>query len=162
DLGLTVQKLQTDLATMTGRVDDMQTSFASLNKSFTEYRASSDVKIEQAVNATTNAKQPPIPEKPDDVFSEAQRRYDSKQWADARRLWDAFLSRFPSDARAPKAQYLIGESYLQEQRYANAIGAFTKVIDNFPKSEMVPDAMYKNGTAFYALKYCGDARIYFQ
>ena len=51
---------------------------------------------------------------------------------------------------------------MAESKYANAIGAFTKVIDNFPKSESVPDAMYKNGLAFYALKYCGDARIYFQ
>ena len=49
-----------------------------------------------------------------------------------------------------------------EKRYANAIGAFTKVIDNFPKSEVVPDAMMKNGLAFYALKYCSDARVYFQ
>jgi TolA-binding protein len=27
---------------------------------------------------------------------------------------------------------------------------------------MVPDAMYRNGTAFYSLKYCSDARVYFQ
>src|SRR5258707_1067178 len=51
---------------------------------------------------------------------------------------------------------------LDEQLYANAIGAYTKVVDNFPKSDVVPDAMYKNGLAFYALKYCGDAKVYFQ
>ena len=49
-----------------------------------------------------------------------------------------------------------------EKRLANAIGAYTKVVDNFPKSDVVPDAMYKNGLAFYALKYCGDAKVYFQ
>ena len=36
------------------------------------------------------------------------------------------------------------------------------MVDNFPKSDVVPDAMYKNGLAFYALKYCGDAKVYFQ
>ena len=36
------------------------------------------------------------------------------------------------------------------------------MVDNFPKSDVVPDAMYKNGVAFYALKYCGDAKVYFQ
>ncbi|HEX4457665.1 MAG TPA: tetratricopeptide repeat protein, partial [Polyangia bacterium] len=41
------------------------------------------------------------------------------------------------------------------------IGAYSKVVDNYPKSDMVPDAMYKNGLAFYALKYCSDARVYF-
>ena len=29
-------------------------------------------------------------------------------------------------------------------------------------AESVPDAMYRNGQAFFALKYCGDAKIYFQ
>ena len=33
------------------------------------------------------------------------------------------------------------ELYLAESKFANAIGAFSKVIDNFPKSEAVPDAM---------------------
>ena len=36
------------------------------------------------------------------------------------------------------------------------------MVDNFPKSDVVPDAMFKNGLAFHALKYCGDAKVYFQ
>ncbi len=36
------------------------------------------------------------------------------------------------------------------------------MLDNFPKSPVVPDAMYKNGLAFYQLKYCSDAKVYFQ
>lgn len=161
DLGLTVQKLQVELASATGRIDDIQNTLQALGKNFTEYRAQSDVKIEQVVNATSGQKIP-IPDTADAVFSEAQRRYDAKQWPEARRLYEAFVTRYPQDSRAAKAQYLTGESYLKENRYASAIGAFTKLIDNYPKSEMVPDAMFRNGTAFYALKYCNDARIYFQ
>ncbi len=157
-----VQKLQTDLAAVTGRVDDIDTKLTGLSKSFTDYRAQSDTELEKVVNATTAAKAPPVPETADGVFAEAQKRIDAKNWNDARRLLDAFVNRFPADARAAKAQYLIGDAYLSENKYANAIGAYTKVIDNFPKSEIVPDAMFKNGQAFYALKYCGDARIYFQ
>jgi tol-pal system protein YbgF len=162
DLSGNVQKVQVDLAAMIGRADDLEQQVKALNKSFTEYRASSDVKIEKVVNATTNSDKPPLPENADAIFTQAQSRFDGKQWGEARRLWDAFITRAGGDARAPKAQYLIGETYLHEQRYANAIGAFTKLIDNYPKSEMVPDAMFKNGTAFYALKYCSDARTYFQ
>jgi tol-pal system protein YbgF len=162
DVGLTVQKLQVDLAAVTGRVDDLSTNVTALGKSFNDYRASSDTKLEQLVNATTAAKNPPIPETPDGAFAEAKKRYDAKQWNDARRVFDAFIARYSGDARAAQAQYFIGESYLAEQKYANAINAFSKVIDNYAKSELVPDAMFKNGEAFYALKYCGDARIYFQ
>lgn len=162
NLGLEVEKLKTDLASTNGRVDDVTNQTNALRKEFTDYRGTSDTKLEQLTNATTTAKAPPVPETADGVFTEAKKRYDGKQWNDARRLFDAFIARYASDSRASTAQFLIGESYLAESKFANAIGAFSKVIDNFPKSEAVPDAMYKNGTAFYALKYCGDAKIYFQ
>jgi tol-pal system protein YbgF len=162
DVGGKVDKLQVDLAQLTGRVDDMQHSVDAITKQFQDYRAASDSKIEQLVNASTVSKAPPVPETPDAVMAEADKRLAGAQWADARRLYEAFVNRYPQDVRSAKAQFNIGEAYMGEKRYANAIGAYTKVIDNFPKSEVVPDAMFKNGVAFYALKYCSDARVYFQ
>ena len=162
NLGQDVDKLKVDQAALAGRLDELSAASAALTKSFNDFRATSDTKLEQLTNATTVAKAPPIPESPDGVFAEAQKRMEGKQWNDARRLFDAFIARYPGDQRAATAQFLIGYAYLNDGKHANAIGAFSKVIDNFPKSEIVPDAMYKSGTAFYALKYCGDARIYFQ
>jgi tol-pal system protein YbgF len=162
DIGLTVEKLQTDLGQLTGRIDDLQHSQDALTKQFQDYRAASDTKLESLTNTMTAAKAPPMPETPDALFAESEKRLAAQQYADARRLSEAFVNRYPTDARAAKAQYDIGEAYLGEKRYANAIGAYTKVVDNFPKSDIVPDAMYKNGTAFYALKYCSDAKVYFQ
>ncbi len=78
-------------------------------------------------------------------------------------LYEGLRQPLPArSARAESAQFDIGEAYAGEKRWANAIGAYTKVVDNFPKAEIVPDAMYKNGLAFYQLKYCSDARVYFQ
>jgi tol-pal system protein YbgF len=162
DVGLQVQKQQTDLAQLTGRIDDLQHAQDALTKQFQDYRAASDTKLEQLTNAETVAKNPPMPDNPDALYAEASKRLQASQWQDARRLFEAFVNRYPSDKRAARAQYSIGEAYAGEKRYANAIGAYTKVVDNFPKSDVVPDAMYKNGIAFYALKYCGDAKVYFQ
>jgi tol-pal system protein YbgF len=162
DVGLTVQKLQQDLGQLTGRIDDLQHAQDALTKQFQDYRAASDAKLESLTNASTAAKNPPVPETADGVFAEGEKRLAAQQFADARRLFEAFVNRYPTDARAAKAQYDIGEAYLGEKRYANAIGAYTKVVDNFPKSDVVPDAMFKNGTAFYALHYCSDAKVYFQ
>ena len=168
NLGQDVDKLKQDNAASIGRLEviekrsaDNELTVQGLSKSFTDFRAVSDTKLEQLTNATTTAKAPPIPETPDGVYGEARKRYDAKQWNDARRLFDAFIARYSSDPRAATAQYLIGDSYFEEGKFANAIGAFSKVIDNYSKSESVPDAMYKNGLAFYSLKYCGDAKIYF-
>ena len=162
DVGLQVQKLQTDLAQLTGRIDDIQHAQDALTKQFQDYRAASDTKIEQLVNNSAQAKNPPMPETPDALYAEGEKRMAAQQWQDARRLFEGFVNRYPADPRAARAQYNVGESYAAEKRYANAIGAYTKVVDNFPKSDVVQDAMYKNGVAFYALKYCGDAKVYFQ
>jgi tol-pal system protein YbgF len=162
DVGQTVEKLQTDLGQLQGRLDDLQHSSDALTKQFQDYRANSDTKLEQLTNTMTAAKAPPLPETPDAMFAEGEKKLQGGQWADARRLFEAFINRYPTDARAPKAQYDIGEAYGGEKRFANAIGAYTKVVDNFSKSEIVPDAMYKNGLAFYQLKYCSDAKVYFQ
>ncbi len=162
DFGQTVQKLQVDVAALSGRVDDMSTTVTALGKSFNDFRASSDVRIEKMQNESTTAKAPPIPENADGVYGDAKKRLDAKQYVDARRLLDAFIARYPTDSRAAMAQYLIGDSYLKETKYANAINAFLKVIEGYPKSEAVPDAMYEAGESFYSLKYCGDARVYFQ
>ena len=87
-----------------------------------------------------------MPETPDALFAEADKRLAAAAVADARRLFEAFVNRYPQRrARGASAQYNIGEAYAGEKRYANAIGAYTKVVDNFPKSDVVPDAMYKNG-----------------
>jgi tol-pal system protein YbgF len=162
DVGLQVQKLQTDMAQITGRVDDLQHASDALTKQFQDYRAASDTKLEQLVNNSSTAKNPPMPETPDALYAEADKRLKASEWQEARRLFEGFVNRYPQDPRAARAQYSIGEAYAGEKRYANAIGAYTKVVDNFPKSEVVPDAMYKNGLAFYTLKYCGDAKVYFQ
>ena len=62
-----------------------------------------------------------------------------------------------------RRQLKAGNSEYAEGKYANAIGAFTKVVDNFPKAQAeVEAAMFKNGQAFFAIKRCEDARVYFQ
>src|SRR3954465_10266421 len=131
DVGLTVQKLQTDLAQVTGRIDDLQHAQDALTKQFQDYRAASDTKLEQLVNASTTAKNPPMPETPDALYSEGEKRLQAMQWQGAGRLLEGFVNRYPQDPRAARAQFNIGEAYAGEKRYANAIGAYTKVVDNF-------------------------------
>lgn len=162
DASQKAERAQADLQAVQGKADDMQRQVDALQKSFTEYRAQSDTKLEQLVNATTVAKAPPLPDNPEAMFAEGQRKFVAGQWNDSRRVFDAFVNRYPADQRASKAQFLIGDAYFSEGKFANAIGAFTKVIDNFAKSEDVESAMFKNGKAFFNLRYCSEAKTYFQ
>ena len=160
DVGDTVQKLLLDMATLMGKLDELQRSNDAVTKQFQEYRAATDTKLEQLTNELTKVEHPPIPETADGIWSEATRFQAAGQQADARRLYEAFVTRYPNDPRAARAQIGIGDSYVSEQRWANAVGAYTRVLDNFPKSEAVDDAMFANAGAFFALKYCTDAKTF--
>ena len=162
DVGGKVDKVQMEMAQLNARVDEIQRAADAVTKAFQDYRASSDSKIEQLVNSTTASKSPPLPETADGVFAEGEKRLAAQQWQDARRVFQAFVTRYPTDARAPKAQYSVAEAYFGEKRYANAIREYRAIIDTYPKSDMVPEAMYKSGQAYYALKYCDDAKTFFQ
>jgi len=162
NLGQDVDLLKQQLAVITGRVDVNENTLTGLSKSFNDFRSVADAEVEKLKMQSGSAASPPVPESPDGLFAEARKHYDAKEYPEAHRLLDAFINRYPKDARAAQALYLQGDSYFLERKYPAAINTFGKVIDLFPKSEVAPDAMYKNGQAFYALKYCGDARIYFQ
>ncbi len=155
-------QLTADQLVLQGKIEELQRSVDALQKQFNDYRAASDTKLEQLGNTVATVKNPPLPETPDALFAEAQKKLDARQYNDARRMYDAFINRFPTDARAAKAQVAIGDSYFQETKYANAIIAFRKVIDQHPKSEEVESAMFKAGQALFLIKRCSEAKIYFQ
>ena len=156
------ERLTTDVIILHGKLVDVQRAVDALQKQFTDYRASTDSRVDQLGSTVSTIKTPPLPETPDGLLSEGQKRLEAKQYPEARRMFESFLSRFPSEARAAKAQAGLGEVFFQEARYANAIIAFKKVVDNYPKSDEIEHAMYKAGMAFTMLKKCAEAKIYFQ
>jgi TolA-binding protein len=155
-------KLQNELIQFQGRLEETQRSLEALQKQFGEFRAHSDTQLEQLTNSIATIKNPPLPETPDALFNEAERKLVTREFNEARRRYEAFLNRFATDPRAPKAQLNIGESYFQESKYANALIALRKVIDNYPKSDEVEAALYKSGQAFFVIKKCNEARTFFQ
>jgi len=155
-------KLSTEFIQLQGRIEEMQKSLDALQKQFTDYRAHSDTQLEQVSNNIATIKNPPLPDNPDALFNEADRKLVTREFNEARRRYDAFLNRYPQDPRCAKAQLNIGEAYFQENKYANALIALRKVIDNFPKNEEVEIALYKSGQAFFSIKKCTEAKTFYQ
>jgi len=155
-------RLQADLLMFQGKLEETQRVVDALQKQFGEYRAQSDTHLEQLSNTISTIKNPPLPDNPDGLFAEAQRKLEGREYNEARRRFEAFVNRYPTDARAARAQLSIGEAYFQEQKFANSLIALRKVIDNFPKSEEVETALFKSGQAFFLIKKCTEARTFFQ
>ncbi len=62
---------------------------------------------------------------------------------DGRRFYRVFIQRFPQDPRASQAYLAIGMSFVQESKYPNAAAEFQKVLNVYPSSPEVPEAMWQ-------------------
>jgi TolA-binding protein len=99
-----------------------------------------------------------IPSSPDDLYRAATAAYEGREFASARALFRAFVTRHGADARAPAAQYYVGQSYLLEDRPATALGELRRVVSEFAASDRVPYALLSMGEAFWRLHACDEAR----
>jgi len=162
DFGLRVDKMQQDLAQLMGRVDEISHNLEALTKDYQSWRAQADVKLEAAGKGAAGAG--PVAAggaaDKDTLFQQGKEKLAAGDHETARRIFRQYISQFPQDPRAAQAQLLHGESYFVEKKYAAAIGEFQKVIDNYPRSPAVEEAMYKIGVAFLELHYCGDAKTF--
>lgn len=73
----------------------------------------------------------------------------SRNYADAQAAFESFLSSYPSSQLRGNAQYWLAETHYAQLEFAAALTEFQRVIDNFPQSAKLPDALLKIG-------YCND------
>jgi tol-pal system protein YbgF len=83
---------------------------------------------------------------PTQMYEIAFGDYAGGQFATAITGFEQFLKAYGSTSlRAGAAQFYIGESYVAQNRFDDAIKAYDAVIRNHPKDEYVPQALYKRG-----------------
>ena len=82
-----------------------------------------------------------------------------QRYAEAGDAFARFLAAFPDSQLADNAQYWLAESFYVTGQFERALGEFKKVLDQYPRSMKVPDAMLKIGFCNYELERWPDARI---
>ena len=55
------------------------------------------------------------------------------------------ISQFPNGALVDDAQYWIGEAYYVTRDFQNALDAFQAVVNRYPDSQRIPEALLKLG-----------------
>src|SRR2546423_15502427 len=64
--------------------------------------------------------------------------------------WQKFLKNYAKDPLAAKAQHYLGVCQLQLKQYAAAAASFEAVAKNYPKFELLEDALFDLGSSRYA------------
>jgi TolA-binding protein len=142
------------IAELRGELERLQAEFGEMERDYSERmkklarRAGLDVEMDASE----------IPSSPDDLYRAATAAYEGREFASARALFRAFVTRHGADARAAAAQYFVGQSYLLEDRPATALGELRRVVADFASSDRVPYALLSMGEAFWRLHACDEAR----
>jgi TolA-binding protein len=161
DVGAKVAKGEQDIASLQGRIDEMQHAQEVAARQSADEHNRFETRLgtlEQTATKIVDKVAPTMPDDKDALWTQAGQRLASGQRDDGRRFYRVFIQRFPQDPRAPQAYLAIGMSFVQESKYPNAAAEFQKVLDTFPKSPEVPEAMWQLARAFTELKFCTDAR----
>lgn len=157
DVGAQVAQMTEQLARAEGQIAELQHKLEQLDQQFMAQRVQLDEQFSKlggkpAVDPTQ------IPADKAEHFQAAYAAYQAAEYDKARALWQEYLKRHPTDAKAGDAQYWIGATYTQQSKPATALGEYRKVIASFPTSGAVNVALYGMADAFYRLKACGDAK----
>lgn len=101
----------------------------------------------------------PVPGGSDrDNYQAAFELLKAQRYEPAANAFKQFLASYPDSQLADNAQYWLAESYYVTDQFEEALGHFAVVIDNFPRSRKVPDALLKIGYANYELQRWDEAR----
>ncbi|NNE61305.1 MAG: tol-pal system protein YbgF [Woeseia sp.] len=82
-----------------------------------------------------------------------EQRYD-----EAAMGFEQFLVSFPESQLADNAQYWLAESHYVSGDFQEALGQFQIVVEKYPRSRKVPDALLKMGYCNYELQRWDNAR----
>lgn len=150
-----IETLEHDNANTTSRQRDLYVDLDERLQALEE-----SITIAGAATATgSGAGQLPVPGGSDrDNYQAALEMIKEQHYDDAEVAFKQFLVSFPDSQMADNAQYWLAESYYVTGRFDQALKEFTVVVNDYPRSRKVPDALLKMGFCSYELKRWDDAR----
>ena len=102
------------------------------------------------VAPTSSALPPSPPPSADLLYSNGLRDLNGKKYDLASQEFQDYLKYYNGTDLASNAQFYLGEIFYMQQQYDQAVDAFSKVIDNYPKSFKLAPAHLFKGLALVA------------
>jgi TolA-binding protein len=149
DLSVTLSRLQDEFARVKGELEVAQHRLAELDKSVTALKGDTDARFAALKGAGAleefEARQKAASlQRPDDkgaFFALAQKEESSGDKGVARELYTEYVRKWPSDPKSAEAGFRAGELASGQKRWRDALLAYGKVAESFPRSERAPEAM---------------------
>ena len=93
-----------------------------------------------------------------DAYNAAFELIQDRRYEQATRAFTDFLAAYPRSALRDNAQYWLAETYYVRRQFAAALPQFQRVLDEYPQSAKLPDALLKVGYCNHELGQVEAAR----
>lgn len=100
-----------------------------------------------------------VPEGAGAHFQSIKTAFAAGKFSEVRALGTVYLERYPKNADADDVHLYVAKSYLEQKRWAKALGSLRRFTDVYPTSEHAPEVLYDMAWCFFNLGDCTDARI---
>ncbi len=159
-IGARMDTVEEEVAQLRGATENAELVASTNQQAQQELRTEVDQRLqalEEKLNEATS-----IPEGKDELWSEAERQLQRKNYKLSRQLWRTFISRYPGDPKLPETNFKVGLTFFSERDYKSALGQFYRIIQEFSEDPIVSDALYYSGLGFAKLGQCKNATAYFE
>ena len=159
-IGVRMETVEQDVQQLRGAAENAELVASATQQALQELRGDVDErlkKLEEKLNEATS-----IPEGKDELWAEADRLLQRKNFKQSRQLFRTYMSRYPGDPKLPDAEFKIGLTFYSERDYKSALGVFYRVIQTYADAPVVHDALYYSGLGFAKLGQCKNAIAYFE
>jgi len=166
DLGVALSRLQDEFGRVKGELEVAAHRLSEIEKSVSAVDAKTEGRFAALRGAGAlddhEARQriAALPKQDDKAafFALAQKEEKDGDRGVAREIYEQYARRWPADARAADARFRAGEILFGQKRWREALLAYGKVAEDFPKSEHAPAAMLGAADAMIRLEMKDDAK----
>jgi tol-pal system protein YbgF len=143
-VGAKIESVNSQFSAVNSSLDLLLDRISKLSQQIAETKA----KVEVLDQPQQSSQAPPGPAKPgppspEELYNSAYGDFLKGSYDLSRQGFEEYLKNYPDTELSDNAQYWIGESYYVQRKFSDAINAFDKVIQNYPKGDKVAAAELK-------------------
>jgi outer membrane protein assembly factor BamD len=86
---------------------------------------------------------------PEELYQLGEKNMETRRYADARDSFKRIVERHPTSSYAPRARFLMGETYYRESEFDKAIAEFRTFLSFYPRHQVADLVQYRLAMAYY-------------
>jgi tol-pal system protein YbgF len=146
-----IQNVLKEVKDLSIKMDETNTRISALAQQMADMKVQTKP-IPQRTFQAANDNPDAIALSADKIYSEAYNDLIQGSLDLAIQGFNAFLRNFPTNDKADDAQYNIGEAYYSDNKFPQAIAAFSKVVTEYATGGKVASALFKRAKSELALQ----------